>query len=129
MTELISYAVVVPTVGRPSLVRLLESLAAQGDPRPNEVVVVDDRCGSPPPLDLPADLCRELAVRVVPGFGHGPAAARNLGWRVCDGAWVCFLDDDDFLQILDDQVTEANQGQVEQAVASCPKSAISIVEE
>ena len=39
------------------------------------------------------------------------------------------VDDDDFLQILDDRVTEANQALVEQAVASCPTSAISIVEE
>ena len=39
------------------------------------------------------------------------------------------IDDDDFLQILDDKVTDENQAQVEQAVASCPKSAISIVEE
>lgn len=94
MTEPISYAVVVPTLGRPSLVDLLESLVAQGDPRPNEVVVVDDRPGSPPPLALPPDVRRELDVRIVPGLGRGPAAARNLGWRVSDGAWVCFLDDD-----------------------------------
>jgi ferredoxin len=39
------------------------------------------------------------------------------------------VDDDDFLQILDDNVTDENQSLVEQAVASCPKSAISIVEE
>ena len=28
------------------------------------------------------------------GFGHGPAAARNLGWRVTTTPWVSFLDDD-----------------------------------
>ena len=39
------------------------------------------------------------------------------------------IDDDDFLQILDENVTVEHQAQVEQAVASCPKSAISIVEE
>ena len=39
------------------------------------------------------------------------------------------VDDDDFLQILDEQVTDENQALIEQAVASCPKSAISIVEE
>jgi ferredoxin len=39
------------------------------------------------------------------------------------------VDDDDFLQILDERVTDDNQVLVEQAVASCPKSAISIVEE
>jgi ferredoxin len=39
------------------------------------------------------------------------------------------VDDDDFLQILDERVTDDNEVLVEQAVASCPKSAISIVEE
>ena len=39
------------------------------------------------------------------------------------------VDDDDFLQILDEKVTDENQALIEQAVASCPKSAISIVDE
>ena len=39
------------------------------------------------------------------------------------------IDDDDFLQIVDEKVTEDNRAVVEQAVASCPKSAISLVED
>ena len=39
------------------------------------------------------------------------------------------VDDDDFLQILDENVTDDNEALVQQAVASCPKSAISIAEE
>ena len=39
------------------------------------------------------------------------------------------LDDDDFLQLLDDEVTDENRDRVERAVASCPRAAISIVEE
>ena len=39
------------------------------------------------------------------------------------------VDDDDFLQILDENVTDEQLAIVEQAVASCPKSAISLVEE
>ena len=39
------------------------------------------------------------------------------------------VDDDDFLQILDEKVTDEDLAVVEQAVAACPKSAISIVEE
>ena len=39
------------------------------------------------------------------------------------------VDDDDFLQVHTDEVTEENRERVEQAVASCPKSALSIVEE
>ena len=39
------------------------------------------------------------------------------------------VDDDDFLQILEENVTEEQLAKVQQAVASCPKSAISLVEE
>jgi ferredoxin len=39
------------------------------------------------------------------------------------------IDDDDFLQILDDKVTDENRDAIERAVASCPKSAISIVDD
>jgi ferredoxin len=39
------------------------------------------------------------------------------------------IDDDDFLQIIDENVTDENRDAVQQAVAACPKSAISIVED
>jgi histidinol-phosphate phosphatase family protein len=80
--------VVVPTVGRDSLWRLLSALGDGIGPRPGRVLVVDDR----------RDRSRALAVpgwvEVVPGRAAGPAAARNLGWRRATAAWVAFLDDD-----------------------------------
>lgn len=36
------------------------------------------------------------------------------------------LDDDDNLSILDDRVTADNEARIRQAVASCPKAALSI---
>ncbi|GAA3833937.1 ferredoxin [Nocardioides panacisoli] len=39
------------------------------------------------------------------------------------------LDDDDFLQLNSDEVTDENRQRVEQAVAACPRAAISLVEE
>ena len=39
------------------------------------------------------------------------------------------IDDDDYLQIPDDRVTDANVDTIERAVASCPRSAISIVDD
>ena len=86
------FDVVVPSLGRPSLAVLLASLAGQQGPRPSEVVVVDDRPDGLPPLTTPAPMPSPL--RVLRGFGHGPAAARNLGWRVTTAPWVVFLDDD-----------------------------------
>jgi histidinol-phosphate phosphatase family protein len=60
----VSFTVVVPTSGRPSLDALLERL---GDA---EAIVVRDR------------------------GRRGPAAARNAGWRRARTEWVVFLDDD-----------------------------------
>ncbi|MET9394492.1 glycosyltransferase [Streptomyces sp. NPDC006624] len=90
------YAVVVPTLGRPSLGACLHALADAAGPRPVRVVLVDDR----PDADrrpLTADVPPALRARtiVVPGGARGPAAARNLGWRAAgDVPWIVFLDDD-----------------------------------
>ncbi|MBV9025380.1 MAG: glycosyltransferase [Streptomycetaceae bacterium] len=89
------YAVVIPTLGRPSLDRCLTALAACSGPPPRQVVVVDDRpltdCG-PLPLTVPDALRDRL--KVVAGCGNGPAAARNTGVAATTAPWVAFLDDD-----------------------------------
>ena len=90
----LQYAVVVPTVGRASLHRLLDGLARATGPAPVEVVVVDDRAGDVEPLAVDPSGTPAFPVRVLRGHGHGPAAARNLGWRVTSARWVAFLDDD-----------------------------------
>lgn len=89
------YDIVVPTVGRPCLARLLDALVEGSGPPPDRIVIVDDRtrpaggllaalpCPSPAPL-----------VHVVTSGGQGPAAARNAGWRATTAPWVAFLDDD-----------------------------------
>lgn len=88
------FGIVVPTVGRPSLAALLESLRRSAGPRPDRVVVVDDRPRAhgpltPPPTGWVGDL-----LQVCRSGGRGPAAARNAGWRACDSEWIAFLDDD-----------------------------------
>ncbi|GAA2594772.1 HAD-IIIA family hydrolase [Actinomadura fulvescens] len=92
MTRPPSYSVVVPTVGRPSLRTLIESLAAGSGPQPAEVLIVDDRPGPGTPLHLPA--AAGDTVRVLRSGGVGPAAARNAGWRAATTEWVVFVDDD-----------------------------------
>ncbi len=81
---------VVPTQGRPSLERLLRSLAGQGEEAPEKIVVVDDRARPERPLPVPDG----VPVTVLRSGGRGPAAARNVGWRATDSPWVAFLDDD-----------------------------------
>jgi histidinol-phosphate phosphatase family protein len=89
----VTVAVVVPTLGRPSLAALLDSLAAARGPRPDQVVLVDDRPVRARPL-LDGDQARTSLVTVLRSDGRGPAAARNLGWQAVSADWVAFLDDD-----------------------------------
>jgi GT2 family glycosyltransferase len=97
----IAISVVVPTRGRPELLnRCMASLALQRfDPRQFEIIIVDDG---------PSDETREVVsswaghcavtgpqITYIPSMGpHGPAAARNHGWRAARGEIVAFTDDD-----------------------------------
>jgi HAD superfamily hydrolase (TIGR01662 family) len=88
---LTAFDVVIPTAGRPSLRRTVESLLAGPGPAPRRVLVVDDRRDRREALPLGAAAAR---VDVVAGPARGPAAARNSGWRLGRADWIAFLDDD-----------------------------------
>lgn len=97
----ITVSVVVPTKGRPQLLkRCLASLALQRfDAHRYEIIVVDD---------APDNDTREVAldwsnhcagsgpdILYIPSLGpHGPAAARNIGWQAARGEIIAFTDDD-----------------------------------
>jgi len=92
-------SVVVPTFKRPDLLkRCLEALAAQSlPPSAYEIVVVDD--GSDiVTRDMVASIPHghsQPEVRYLPsGKRHGPAAARNLGWKAARAEIIAFTDDD-----------------------------------
>jgi len=98
MSVLVS--VVVPTYRRPQLLeRCLRALVAQSfDPARYEIVVADD-------ADDPHTKQQVLSWRqrvhgptqilYVPVWDrHGPAAARNAGWRLAAGRLIAFTDDD-----------------------------------
>jgi histidinol-phosphate phosphatase family protein len=84
------FAIVIPTIGRDSLYRLLAELDGSAGPRPSEVILVDDRVDTTVPLRAASS----LPVQVLRSGGRGPAAARNAGWRATRCPWICFLDDD-----------------------------------
>jgi glycosyltransferase involved in cell wall biosynthesis len=96
----VSFDVVIPTSGRPSLARLLEALARQrAGPFPGRVIVVEDarcrdrRAAMPPPGRARAGE-GGVALEVMLAQAPGPAAARNVGWHSSSAEWVAFLDDD-----------------------------------
>ena len=104
-------SVVVPTFKRPDLlIRCLTALRAQDfDTSDYEVIIADDAAcdetrrvldaccsgesgvpGSPARRQCPGPEVRYVAVT----GKHGPAAARNAGWRVARGEIIAFTDDD-----------------------------------
>jgi glycosyltransferase involved in cell wall biosynthesis len=94
-------SVVVPTRGRPALLgRCLEALCRQTLERHRyEIVIVDDGPDDQTRSLVEACTARmaahELLITYVPSSGpHGPAAARNRGWRHARGELIAFTDDD-----------------------------------
>lgn len=81
-------SVVIPSIGRPSLVDAVDSARSQGVDV--EVIVVDDSgSDAVEPAGMPG-------VRVLRTPGRvGAAAARNLGMRAATAPLLAFLDDDD----------------------------------
>ncbi|MFG2719735.1 glycosyltransferase family 2 protein [Streptomyces sp. NPDC048416] len=94
-----AYAVVIPTLVRDTLADCLAALAAAAGPKPQEIVLVDDRPGPAPDpgaLEHPLSVLGDLRERtlVIHSGGRGPAAARNTGLRAATAPWIAFLDDD-----------------------------------
>lgn len=85
-------SVVIPTIGRPELVRALRSVRAQTSVGNVEIIVVND---APRGEELSGDAV-ELADRILRTAGRvGGSHARNLGIRSANGSYVALLDDDD----------------------------------
>lgn len=94
-------SVVVPTCRRPELLdRCLRALLAQDIPAPCfEVIVADDAAWFATCHQVEAWAARARAIGVCVRYArvtgaHGPAAARNAGWRAARGEIIAFTDDD-----------------------------------
>lgn len=100
-------SVVVPTFKRPDLLHsCLGALTMQDlDPSDYEIIVVDDAASEDTrrQVDYWVECMRNRepddravpAIRYIPVTGtHGPAVARNAGWRAACGEIIAFTDDD-----------------------------------
>jgi hypothetical protein len=89
-----SVAVVIPTTGRSTLLRSVNSALGQTRSPERVLVVVDGPVARVGPDVLPDD---PRVVVLSTGGGRGPGAARNLGVAHAGGTdFVAFLDDDDY---------------------------------
>jgi GT2 family glycosyltransferase len=82
-------SVLVPTIGRPERLAACLSSIAACEPRPEEVLVVD-QSGDP----RLAALVRRFEARLVPCTGRGPGRARNAGLAEVRHETVLATDDD-----------------------------------
>jgi glycosyltransferase involved in cell wall biosynthesis len=96
----IRISVVIPTYERPDLIaRCLEALARQDFPADEFEIVVADDGASARIETLVQTMAQRLRagprLRYVAVTGtHGPAAARNTGWRAASAEVIAFTDDD-----------------------------------
>lgn len=91
---MIQVSTIIPTVGRPTLKRAVESvLHQQVDDAAYEVIVVNDR-GNPL---AEAPWQQDPRVRIVTTQKRNRCVARNVGAAVARGRYLHFLDDDDYL--------------------------------
>ncbi len=99
MDQPVEVSVVIPTRTRPDLLsRCLAAVLDQDfDPSAYEVIVVDDGPDVATRAVVEARAAAtSVAVHYVPVHDpvHGPAAARNAGWRAACGRIIAFTDDD-----------------------------------
>jgi len=85
---------VIPTVGRPTLSRAVESVLNQTFTAENfEVIVVNDS-GQPLPK---TDWQRSARVQIINTYRRERSVARNTGAAIAKGRYLHFLDDDDWI--------------------------------
>lgn len=85
---------IIPTIGRPSLSRAVESVLEQNFDKNNiEVIVVNDS-GKPLVFE---DWMESPQVKIVHTDRHNRSVARNTGAAIAQGKYLHFLDDDDWI--------------------------------
>jgi glycosyltransferase involved in cell wall biosynthesis len=84
---------IVPTIGRPSLTRTIQSLLDEGKSREEHEIIVVNDSGEPLGVELDRERVHEL-----PTVRRHQSVARNAGAAVARGRYLHFLDDDDWME-------------------------------
>jgi glycosyltransferase involved in cell wall biosynthesis len=104
---------VIPTANRPALLSRAVASCQGGDTEIEIVIVHDD-----PAADTKSGNADGLNPHPIVSIHHdrnrGPSAARNTGAAAATGAWILFLDDDDYLapgslRIVTERISSANE--------------------
>jgi Glycosyl transferase family 2 len=95
----VEYAVVVATHGARSLQVLLDSLGSARGPRPDRIILADDRPLGTDALWLDRPGTLRHRITVLRTGNRGLVSARNAAWRSTGAEWVVFLADDVVLPI------------------------------
>ena len=96
-----------------------------------------------PRYEVDFDGLQRVHMQNVAGYHHVPVKVLQVTQKIevdfglCESNGVCMgiipevfdLDDEDYLHVLQDEVTPENEQQVKEAVRQCPRQAISIREE
>ncbi|MCF6159099.1 MAG: glycosyltransferase [wastewater metagenome] len=95
----VSVSVVVPTFNRNELLKccLTHLFAQEYEPSSFEIIVVDDAQSRETRHLVESEGAKRRfpVLRYIPATtSHGPAAARNYGWRAASGKIIAFTDDD-----------------------------------
>jgi GT2 family glycosyltransferase len=93
-TAAVRLSVVIPTLGRPRLLRELLDRLGRQDAQDFEVVVAADAAEAEIAGVRDAVQGRPYPARAVLAEEPGVSAARNAGWRAADSALILFLGDD-----------------------------------
>ena len=89
----IVYSTIIATIGRPTLARAVESVLSQDSPVNFEVIVVNDS-GKSLPVE---DWHHSERVTILNTNRRERCVARNAGAAIAHGAYLHFLDDDDWM--------------------------------
>ena len=90
------YSIIIPTHGRPELLRRAIASVRANDFKDLEIIVISDEI-NPETFKAAAELLTERDMFVKRTGPNGPAASRNIGLAQAKGQRIIFLDDDDAL--------------------------------